>query len=83
MRQRRPRNTATTRFPGNQKTLQEELPEGGTHIRLGDVSCKSLVVGSTGYVSNSSPHVITCCWWWVVLGVEKLFPRKSDDHVNA
>ena len=40
--------TATTQLPGNQKTLQEELPEGSTHIHLGDVSCKSLVVGNTG-----------------------------------
>ncbi|QHU90859.1 recombinase family protein [Candidatus Saccharibacteria bacterium oral taxon 488] len=40
--------TATTQLPSNQKTLQEELPEGDTHIHLGDVSCKSLVVGVAG-----------------------------------
>ena len=40
--------TATTQLPDNPKTLQEDLPEGGTHIHLGDVSCKSLVVGNTG-----------------------------------
>ena len=52
MRQRRPRNTATTRFPGNQNALQEDLPEGGTHIHLGDVSCKSLVVDPGGLSPN-------------------------------
>ena len=41
--------TATTQLPSNQKTLQEELPEGGTHIHLGDVSCKSLVVELRGF----------------------------------
>ena len=42
-------HTATTQLPSNQKTLQEELPEGGTHIHLGDVSCKSLVVELRGF----------------------------------
>ena len=42
-------HTATTQLPGNQKTLQEELPEGDTHIHLGDVSCKSLVVELRGF----------------------------------
>ena len=42
-------HTATTQLPGNQKTLQEELPEGGTHIHVGDVSCKSLVVELRGF----------------------------------
>ena len=41
--------TATTQLPSNQKTLQEDLPEGGTHIHLGDVSCKSLVVELRGF----------------------------------
>ena len=41
--------TATTQLPSNQKTLQEELPEGGTHIHVGDVSCKSLVVELRGF----------------------------------
>ena len=41
--------TATTQLPSNQKTLQEELPEGDTHIHLGDVSCKSLVVELRGF----------------------------------
>ena len=41
--------TATTQLPGNQKTLQEELPEGNTHIHVGDVSCKSLVVELRGF----------------------------------
>ncbi len=45
-------NTAATQLPGNQKTLQEELPEGGTHIHLGDVSCKSLVVALTDTLSK-------------------------------
>ena len=39
----------TPRPPGNQKTLQEELPEGDTHIHVGDVSCKSLVVELRGF----------------------------------
>ena len=49
--------TATTQLPGNQKTLQEELPEGGTHIHLGDVSCKSLVVELRGFepLTSSMP----------------------------
>ena len=42
-------NTATTQLPSNQKTLHEELPEGDTHIHLGDVSCKSLVVELRGF----------------------------------
>ena len=42
-------HTATTQLPGNQKTLQEELPEGDTHIHVGDVSCKSLVVELRGF----------------------------------
>ena len=42
-------HTATTQLPGNQKALQEDLPEGGTHIHLGDVSCKSLVVELRGF----------------------------------
>ena len=42
-------STATTQLPSNQKTLQEELPEGNTHIHLGDVSCKSLVVELRGF----------------------------------
>ena len=42
-------HTATTQLPSNQKTLQEELPEGGTHIHLADVSCKSLVVELRGF----------------------------------
>ena len=42
-------DTATTQLPGNQKTLQEELPEGDTHIHVGDVSCKSLVVELRGF----------------------------------
>ena len=42
-------STAATQLPGNQKTLQEELPEGGTHIHVGDVSCKSLVVELRGF----------------------------------
>ena len=42
-------HTATTQLPGNQKTLQEELPEGITHIHVGDVSCKSLVVELRGF----------------------------------
>lgn len=54
--------TATTQLPGNQKTLQEELPEGGTHIHLGDVSCKSLVVEPGRHVSNSFSRETTCCW---------------------
>ena len=41
--------TAATQLPSNQKTLQEELPEGDTHIHLGDVSCKSLVVELRGF----------------------------------
>ena len=45
-------NTAATQLPGNQKTLQEELPEGGTHIHVGDVSCKSLVVALTDTLSK-------------------------------
>ena len=53
MRRRRLRNTATTQLPSNQKTLQEELPEGGTHIHLGDVSCKSLVVALAQYTPNT------------------------------
>ena len=50
-------HTATTRLPSNQKTLQEELPEGGTHIHLGDVSCKSLVVELRGFepLTSSMP----------------------------
>ena len=43
---------AATRLPGNQNALQEELPEGGTHIHLGDVSCKSLVVALAGGLSK-------------------------------
>lgn len=46
-------NTAATQLPGNQKTLQEELPEGGTHIHVGDVSCKSLVVALAQYTPNT------------------------------
>ena len=42
-------HTATTQLPGNQKTLQEDLPEGDTHIHMGDVSCKSLVVELRGF----------------------------------
>ena len=42
-------HTATTQLPNNQKTLQEELPEGGTHIHVGDVSCKSLLVELRGF----------------------------------
>ena len=42
-------HTATIQLPSNQKTLQEELPEGDTHIHLGDVSCKSLVVELRGF----------------------------------
>ena len=42
-------NTATTQLPGNQKTLQEKLPEGDAHIHVGDVSCKSLVVELRGF----------------------------------
>ena len=42
-------HTATTQLPGNQKTLQEKLPEGDTHIHAGDVSCKSLVVELRGF----------------------------------
>ena len=42
-------HTATTQLPNNQKTLQEELLEGGTHVHLGDVSCKSLVVELRGF----------------------------------
>ena len=42
-------STATTQLPSNQKTLQEDLPEGDTHIHLGDVSCKSLVVELRGF----------------------------------
>ena len=42
-------HTATTQLPSNQKTLQEELPEGNTHIHAGDVSCKSLVVELRGF----------------------------------
>ena len=53
MRRRRPCNTATTQLPSNQKTLQEDLPEGGTHIHLGDVSCKSLVVALAQYTPNT------------------------------
>ena len=53
MRRRRPCNTATTRFPGNQNALQEELPEGDTHIHVGDVSCKSLVVALAQYTPNT------------------------------
>ena len=53
MRRRRPCNTATTRLPGNQNALQEDLPEGGTHIHLGDVSCKSLVVALAQYTPNT------------------------------
>ena len=45
-------NTAATQLPGNQKTLQEELPEGDTHIHVGDVSCKSLVVALTDTLSK-------------------------------
>ena len=41
--------TATSQLPGNQNALQEDLPEGGTHIHLGDVSCKSLVVELRGF----------------------------------
>ena len=41
--------TATTQLSGNQKTLQEELPESDTHIHVGDVSCKSLVVELRGF----------------------------------
>ena len=48
-RRRRPHNTPATQLPGNQKTLQEELPEGDTHIHVGDVSCKSLVVELRGF----------------------------------
>ena len=51
-RRRRPHNTPATQLPGNQKTLQEELPEGGTHIHEGDVSCKSLVVALTDTLSK-------------------------------
>ena len=49
--------TTATQLPGNQKTLQEELPEGGTHIHLGDVSCKSLVVELRGFepLTSSMP----------------------------
>ena len=43
------RTSTATRHLGNQKALQEELPEGGTHIHLGDVSCKSLVVELRGF----------------------------------
>ena len=42
-------HTPATQLPGNQKTLQEELPEGNTHIYVGDVSCKSLVVELRGF----------------------------------
>ena len=42
-------HTATTQLPSNQKTLQEEPPEGNTHIHVGDVSCKSLVVELRGF----------------------------------
>lgn len=55
VRRRRPCNTATTRFPGNQNAFQEDLPDGGTHIRLGDVSCKSLVADLAGGLSKLAP----------------------------
>ena len=41
--------TSATQLPNNPKTLQEELPEGDTHIHVGDVSCKSLVVELRGF----------------------------------
>ena len=49
--------TATTQLPNNQKTLQEKLPEGDTHIHVGDVSCKSLVVELRGFepLTSSMP----------------------------
>ena len=62
-------NTAATQLPGNQNALQEELLEGGTHIHVGDVSCKSLVVALTDTLSKqwqpllelvtSLPHDLT------------------------
>ena len=50
-------SAAATQLPGNQKTLQEELPEGDTHIHVGDVSCKSLVVELRGFepLTSSMP----------------------------
>ena len=35
--------------PATKKTLQEDLPEGDTHIHVGDVSRKSLVVELRGF----------------------------------
>lgn len=52
-RRRRPHNTAATQLVSNQKTLQEEIPEGDTHIHLSDVSCKSLVVNTGGLKPNT------------------------------
>ena len=46
-------HTAAAQLPSNQKTLQEELPEGITHIHVGDVSCKSLVVNTGGLKPNT------------------------------
>ena len=68
MRRRRPRNTATTQLPGNQKTLQEELPEGGTHIHLADVSCKSLVVELRGFHGVCVELIPTCDHLLLVVG---------------
>ena len=50
-------STATTRLPGNQNALQEDLPEGGTHVHLGDVSCKSLGVKAMERCGNRRQRV--------------------------
>ena len=41
--------TKTTHNQGNTKTLQENLPEGNTQIKFGDVSCKSTMVALAQY----------------------------------
>ena len=51
------RTSTTTRLPGNQNALQEDLPEGGTHVHLGDVSCKSLGVEAMERCGNRRQRV--------------------------
>lgn len=52
-RRRWPRQHRRHPAPQQPKTLQEELPEGDTHIHVGDVSCKSLVVALAQYTHNT------------------------------